>query len=189
MPETNGQLEQASPVAVAYARSLLELANERNVAQEVGGEMKVISQLMSDNPSFKEFLANPSVGQNERSKVIDKIFKGQVSELVYNLIRVADSKGRAGILDEIADAFLKLLDEQLGNVDVQVTTARELDGGQEDAIRQRISQVLGKNPILHKQVDESIIGGLVVRVGDKVMDASVKTQLKSMREKLLASGA
>ena len=63
MPETNGQLEQASPVAVAYARSLLELANERNVAQEVGGEMKVISQLMSDNPSFKEFLANPSVGR------------------------------------------------------------------------------------------------------------------------------
>ena len=72
---------------------------------------------------------------------------------------------------------------------MQVTTARQLDGGQEEAIRQRISQVLGKNPILHKHVDESIIGGLVVRVGDKVMDASVKTQLKSMRERLLASGA
>ena len=64
----------------------------------------------------------------------------------------------------------------------------QLEAG-EPAIRQRISQVLGKNPILHKRVDESIIGGLVVRVGDKVMDASVKTQLKSMRERLLASGA
>ena len=187
--DTNGQVDQASPVAVAYARSLLELANERNTARDVGEEMKAISQLMKENPQFKEFLANPAVGHNDRQRVIENVFKGQASELVYNLIRVANAKGRAGVLDEIAATYSKLLDEQLGNIDVQVTTARDLDGGQEDAIRQRISQVLGKNPILHKHVDESIIGGVVVRVGDKVMDASVKTQLKSMRERLLASGA
>ena len=103
--DTNGQLEQASPVAVAYARSLLELANERHVAQDVGGEMKAISQIMSENPSFKEFLANPAVGETERSHVIEKVFKGQASELVYNLIRVANAKGRAGVLDEIAATY------------------------------------------------------------------------------------
>jgi F-type H+-transporting ATPase subunit delta len=185
----NDRSVQSSPISVIYARSLLELANERNSAQEVGEEMKAIGQLMAENPHFKEMLANPSIGQTQRIDLIDKLFKGRASELVYNLIRIANSKGRAAILGEIASTYLKLLDEQLGNVDVQVTTARELDGGQEEAIRQRIGQVLGKNPILHTHVNDAIIGGVVVRVGDKVMDASVKTQLKSMREKLLTSGA
>src|SRR5436305_12157465 len=119
MSNTNGHPVQASPIAVIYARSLLELANERGSAAEAGEEMKAIGQLMAENPHFKEMLSNPAINQAQRIELIDKLFKGRASELVYNLIRIANSKGRAGILDEITSTYLKLLDEQLGNVDVQ----------------------------------------------------------------------
>jgi F-type H+-transporting ATPase subunit delta len=178
-----------SPAAVAYARSLLELANERGQAKEVGEEMKAVGQILAENPGFKEFLSNPSVGATERSNTFDKLFKGQASELVYSMIRVANEKGRAGILDEIAAEYTKLLDVQLGNVDVDVTSATELEPDQRETINQRVNGMLGKNANLHHHVDASIIGGLVVRIGDKVLDASVKSQLKSLRERMLASHA
>lgn len=184
--DTNEQTLIHSPIALAYARSLLELANERHQANEVGEEMKAIRQIVAENPQLKEFLSNPSIGAVQRLALIDSLFKGQASDLVYNLIRVANEKHRAGLLGDVAALYLKLLDQQLGNVDVQVTSAQELDASQEEAIHRRVGQLLGKNPILHKRVDDAIIGGLIVRVGDKVLDASVKTQLGAMRKRLLA---
>ena len=180
---TNSQTSQQSPIAMTYARSLLELANERGQAAEIGQEMRDLAGILASNPQFKEFFSNPSISSAERARKIDAMFKGQVSDLLFNLISVANQKGRSGLLGEIAATFNVLLDEQLGNVDVNLTSAQALDDGQAQSIGQRVGQILGKNAILHRRVDDSIIGGLIVRVGDKVLDASVKTQLKSLRQR------
>jgi len=184
---TNSQTSQLSPVAMVYAHALLELANQHGQAQQIGDEMQELGRILADNPRFKEFFSNPAISSSERARKIDVMFKGQVSDLLFNTIRVANQKGRAGLLGDMAAAFKVLMDAQSGNVDVNVTSAQELDEAQAQSIGQRVSQVLGKNAILHRRVDDSIIGGLIVRVGDKVLDASVKTQLKSLRQRLLAS--
>jgi F-type H+-transporting ATPase subunit delta len=180
--------EHSSPLSVSYARSLLELANERHQAREIGQELEHLRDVMSRDPDFKEFLANPGISSVQRGEAIERVFSGRASELFYNFLRVANEKGRLGMLDQIASAYDQLLDEQLGNVEVDVTSAQPLNAEQVAQIGRRISDALGKTAIVHQTVDDSIIGGLVVKVGDRVLDASVRQQLNAMRQQLL-SGA
>jgi F-type H+-transporting ATPase subunit delta len=176
-----------NPTAVAYARSILDLANEHNQAQEFGQELAIIGELLKQNPSFAEFLADPGIGATERTAALEKLFRGRASPLVMNLMGVLNTRGRLNLLTAVADAYAVLLDEQLGNVEVDVTVAQKLDPSQLDQVRQRVSQALGKNAIVHQYVDEEIIGGLVLRVEDRFIDASVKYQLEAMRERMLAA--
>jgi len=176
----------SSPLAVAYARSLLELANERHHAREIGQEIQGLADILAADPNFRDFLANPGIGTAERGAVIERTFKGRLSEMLYNLLRVANEKGRLGILDQIAAAYAHLLDEQLGNVDVEVISAQHLDAEQVAHVGRRVSDLLHKTAIVHQTLDESIIGGLVIKVGDQVLDASIRQQLQSMRQRLLS---
>ena len=176
-----------NPTAVAYARSLLELANERDQADEIGRDMASVGEIVRDNPTFAAFLADPGIGAAERTATLDKLFRGRAHPLVANLLHVLNSRGRLALLDAVAGAFADLLDAQRGNVEVDVTVARRLDGDQLETVRRRVSQALGKNAVVHQHVDEDIIGGLVIRVEDRLIDASVRSQLEAMRQRMLAA--
>ena len=176
-----------NPTAIAYARSILELANEQQQAEEFGQELAAIGELLQQNPSFASFLADPGIAASERTAAIDRLFRGRVSPLVMNLLGVLNIRGRLNLLGAVADAYADLLDEQLGNIEVDVTVAQKLDPSQLELVRQRVSQALGKNAVVHQYVDEDIIGGLVLRVEDRLIDASVKAQLEAMRERMLAA--
>ena len=177
----------SNPTAVAYARSLLELANERSQADEIGREMAAIREITEQNPTFASFLADPGIGAAERTDTLNRIFRDRASPLVMNFLGVLNNKGRLRLLGSIAEAYGNLLDEQQGNVEVDVTVAQRLSPDQLEQVRQRVSEALGKNAVVHQYVDENIIGGLVLRVEDRLIDASVKYQLEAMRERLLAA--
>src|ERR1700712_5072158 len=97
--------QHTSPLAVAYARSLLELANERHQAREIGHEIDGLRSALAEAPDFREVMANPGISSTDRLAALDRVFKGRVSELLYNLLRVANEKGRLGILDQITQAY------------------------------------------------------------------------------------
>jgi len=176
-----------NPTAVAYARSLLELASERGQADEVGREMAAVRELLDQNPTFAAFLADPGISSTERGATFEKLFRGRASQLAFNFLGVVNSKGRTRLLGAIAQAYNDLLDQQKGNVEVDVTVAQRLNPDQLEQVRQRVSQALGRNAVVHQYVDENIIGGLVLRVEDRLIDASVRYQLEAMRERLLAA--
>ena len=180
-------VSSTNPTVVAYARSLLELANERGEVEEIGREMAGVLELTQQNPTFAEFLADPGIGAAERTATLDRVFRGRASPLLMNFLGVLNNKGRLRLLGSISEAFTDLLDEQRGNVEVDVTVAQRLSPEQLEQVRQRVSQALGKNAVVHQYVDENIIGGLVLRVEDRLIDASVKYQLEAMREKLVAA--
>jgi F-type H+-transporting ATPase subunit delta len=181
------QQSVTSPIAITYARSLLDLANEQQQAEAVGQEMSDLRQLVADHPGFAEILANPGVAEAERRALLGRVFQGRVSPLVWNFLGVLNAKGRLGLLGQMADAYADLLDEQLGKVEVDVTVARRLEADQLEQLGRRVGQALGRNAVVHQYVDESIIGGLVLRVQDQLIDASVRSQLDSLRERLLAA--
>ena len=104
-----------------------------------------------------------------------------------NFLGLLNSKGRLGLLREIIDEYDDLLEAQLGNVEVDFTVAQKLTPEQLETARQRVSSAIGRNAVIHQYVDESIIGGLVLRVQDKLIDASVRQQLESMKRQLLAA--
>ena len=177
----------ASPAALAYAQSLLELATEQNQAEAIGQELAVLRQLVDENPSFREVLSNPSVSVDERAKLLDRIFRGSLSPLLFSTLGVMNQKNRLGLLSQIAQGYDDLLGEQLGKVEVDVTVAQKLSAEQLETARKQIGQALGRDAVIHQYVDDQIIGGVVLRVGDKLIDASVRYQLQAMKEQLLAA--
>jgi F-type H+-transporting ATPase subunit delta len=179
------ELTHFSPTAEAYARSLLELAG--NDAAPAGHDLDQIREIVETNRTFRLYLADPAIGELERGETLKRIFAGKISPLLMNFIGVLNEKGRLGMLVEIADAYDHLLDEKLGKIEVDVIVAQKLSPDQLEQVRQKVSSALKKDAVVHQYVDESIIGGLVLRVQDKLIDASVKTQLAAMKEKLLAA--
>jgi len=184
MPATT---KQSGP-AVQYAQALLELANEHGQAEQIGAELVQIQQIVEANRSFTLFLADPSIGEAERKRLIEAVFKGRLTPLLMNTLGVLNANGRLALLPQMAVAYQQLLDEQLGKVEVDMTVAHELDPAGLEQARQRIGQALGKNAVVHQKVDDSIIGGMVLQIGDKLIDASVKSQLETMKKQLLAAG-
>ena len=177
----------ASPAALAYAQSLLELAGERKQEEPVGQELDALRQIVDENPSFREVLTNPSVSIDERARLLGSVFRNNVSELVFNTLGVLNQKNRLGLIGQIAQGYSDLLDEKLGKVEVDLTVAQKLSPEQLEQARQRIGQALGREAVVYQYVDENVLGGVVMRVGDKLIDASVRYQLQAMKEQLLAA--
>jgi len=177
--------QKASPTAVAYARSLLELATEQRTPEPTGQELAGIQQILRDQPAFRQYLADPSITSGERRAALDRIFRGNVSQLVLNFLGVVNDHDRLGLLSQIIDAYEDLLDEQLGKVEVDVYVAQKLLADQLEQVRQRVGAALKKDAIVHQYVDDSVIGGLILRVGDKLIDASARSQLRALKEKLI----
>jgi F-type H+-transporting ATPase subunit delta len=178
-----------SQAAVSYARALLELADEQKQIEPIGQELSSLRELVETDETFRLYLADPSIGGIERWAVLKRVFDGKLSPLVLHFLGVLNDKGRLGLLAEIANAYDDLLDEKLGKVEVDLIVAQKLSPDQLEEAKRRISDALKREAVVHPYVDDSIIGGLVLRVGDKLIDASVKSQLAAMRERLLAANS
>ena len=175
--------------ANAYARSLLELANESGQADEIGRELTDLRRVLTETPSFRLYLSDPGVTDAERTAVLDRVLRGKVSPLLWKFLGVLNEKGRLGQLTQLAEVYDEQLELQKGTVEVDVTVAQPLAPDQLDLVRQRVSQALGKSAIVKEHVDESIIGGLILRVGDKQIDSSVRYQLGSLKQRLMGARA
>ena len=181
------QSNRNTPIATRYARALLQLANEKQQAEPIRGELRAIREVLDANPTFAAMLADPSVSQARHATLIERTFNGRATPMIVNVLGLLNSKGRIGLLREIVDVYEELVEEQLGNVEVDVTVAQRLSPEQLEQVRQRVSKAIGRNAVVHQYVDDSIIGGLVLRVQDRLIDASVRYQLQAMRERLLAA--
>lgn len=179
--------QHSSPLATAYAKSLLELALEQNQAEPIGKELADLEKVLESDPAFETFLASPAIGEVERGQVIEKVFRGRVSPLLANFMGVVNRKGRLGLLKQIAASYQTLLEERLGLIEVDVISAQRLTPDQLEEVRRKVSAALKREAIVHQYVDESIIGGLLIRVEDQLLDASVKAQLRAIRRQLLAA--
>jgi F-type H+-transporting ATPase subunit delta len=176
-----------STTAFAYAESLLSVANDQKQAEAIAAELHAIVGIVDANPLFKQFLSDPAIGAEKRSGLVERVFEGGVSPLLWNFLTVLSRRDALPILAQIAGAYAQLFEEQLGKVEVDVTTAQKLSDEELESVRQRISSALKRDAVVHQYVDDSIIAGLVLRVGDTMIDGSVKSQLQSLRHQLLAA--
>ena len=175
-----------SPAARAYAQSLIELAGDQSAAA-IRQELTDIRKILTDNKSFRLYLVDPGISVESRDATIKNIFGGRASALVVNFLGLLNAKSRLRLLDEIIAAYGHLLDAKLGQIHATVTVASALSATDLSEVQARVSKALGKSATLEQKVDESIIGGLVLRVEDKIIDASVRQQLRAMKSSFLAS--
>jgi F-type H+-transporting ATPase subunit delta len=175
------------PAVHAYATSILQLAKESGQVDPIAGELREIHQILSENPAFQSLLADPGVSEAEREQVLKRVFAGKINQILMNALGVMNNKGRLGILSEVAQNYQDLLDEERGKIEVDVTVAQKLSNEELEQVRRRVGEALKKDVIIHQYVDDSIIGGLIVRVQDKLIDASVRTQLQMIKQQMLSS--
>jgi F-type H+-transporting ATPase subunit delta len=178
---------KAQPDAVArvYASSLFEIAEAvggQESIESTMGELEDILELAKQDASFGEFLASQILSSDDRSRSIETIFRGRASDHVVNFLKVLSDKGRLGRLASIAAAYDQLVQKHFGRIEVDVYTASPASEELLGSLRERLRSVLDKEPVLHPYVDESMIGGLRLRIGDELVDASVSTQLRKIRE-------
>ena len=153
--------------------------------QQVDDELRGLREVIEANPTFRAFLRDPGIGEQERAQTLKRVFGGKLAPLVMNFLGVVNAHGRLGRLEEIARAYDELLDERLGKIEVDVTVAQRLGADQLEQVRRSVSAALKKDAVVHQYVDESIIGGIVLRVQDRLIDASVRAQLEGMRRRML----
>jgi F-type H+-transporting ATPase subunit delta len=185
--------ETVDAVARVYAQSLLELADAAggdDKIVETGGELSVIAEMIRDDAEVAEFLRSPIVDSDKRAESLRRIFEGRVSDLVLRFMLVLNGKGRLGEFGAMTSAYDQLVNERMGRVEVDVMTVDgSLGADQLALLAEKVKAKLGQEPVFHQYADESLIGGLVLRVGDQLIDGSVRGQLRRMREELLASGS
>ncbi|MFQ5351199.1 MAG: ATP synthase F1 subunit delta [Thermoanaerobaculia bacterium] len=176
--------EQQLAVAGVYARALLALAMDRDEADQVEGELGEVAGLLGANPELDSYLSSPLVDEEGRAAAIEKAFRQRASELVVNTLQVMNGKGRLGLLRALAEAYRLENEHRRGEVDVEVTTAVELS----DDLRRRIavaaSRYAGRTARLIERVDPELLGGLVLRIGDRKIDSSLARQIHDAREGL-----
>lgn len=183
---------QPDALAHVYARSLLELVESkggRPAVEDTLGELEDILELARSNPKFGELFASRVVSAKARAKSLDTIFKGRVNNYTLWFLQVLNEKGRLGHLGAVVAAFEQRSQDKYGVVEVDLYTAEALATQTGDTIKRRLGEVLKKDVVIHGYVEPAMIGGIKIQIGDQLIDASVATRLRQMRDRLSNQGA
>ena len=178
-------------LANVYARSLFELAtddggNERVL--EVSEELEQICELARQERELGLFFSSPVIDATKRGKALSAIFANNVTELTHRFLLVLNLKGRLNHFESIASSFDALVQEAFGRVEVDVYTPTPVDAESINIIKTRITEMLGKEPVLHPYIDSSMLGGIKLRIGDQLIDGSVQTRLRRLSETIKTRG-
>jgi F-type H+-transporting ATPase subunit delta len=170
----------AQQVGALYGKAILGAAGQ-DVDDIVSQLNSIVQDCFARNPSLEKILASPRVNQADKEQLIDRIFSGKVHGTLLNFLKVLCRRNRVGSLRGIQTCANEMRDEQLGKIRVTVTSAFALTADQRAAITSSLSQSLGQQAVIDERVDPSLLGGILIRVGDKVYDGSVQGMMSSMR--------
>lgn len=177
-----------SRLAKVYAEALLRAALQQNAVDATGDELAhFVSDVLDSSPTIESFLASPVIGKKSKSSTLTAALAGHSSDLLRGLFDVLTRNGRLELFRGIAAAYHQLLDERAGRIPVKVTTAIDLSESQRETLNATLGEILKHQPMLAVRVDPDLIGGMVVQIGDRVIDTSIRTRLQSIRHRLLES--
>ena len=168
-----------------YSDALLAAAQKGGALEEVVTDIAGVGDLFQANRGLLEGLIIGSKSTDETDALIVKAFGGKVHQLVLNLLRLLNGKSRLSLVPALADRVKRDSDRLLGRCRVRVVSVRELTSEQSQTLSRQLQERLGLMPVLEHSVDPSLIGGLVIRVGDLQFDSSIRSRLEQLRKNLL----
>ena len=175
-----------TPVAMRYARALIQAAEERDALERVREDLEGLRDLIRESEDLRAFLGDPLIYPEQKRTAVRRLFSGRIGDLTLNFLLLLCDKRRERGLDGIIRAFLALLDDRRGLITAHVRSARELSQEQRTRLAQRLSAWSGKQVRLDVEVDEGLRAGFVTRMGDHVFDATLEAQLNRMRQRLVS---
>ena len=174
-----------SRISRRYAKALLSLGQENGQYAEYGRNLKEFADFCSANEEFFRVISNRLFSVEERKKILEIVLeKSLFTDVVKNFLRLLLEKNRIGIVDSITDYYLKLTDEISGITRADVITAKPLKTDALERLEKALMELTSKDVRMEVKENESLIGGVIVKIGDLVLDGSVKAQLKGLKESL-----
>lgn len=177
---------ELNTVAAHYASAIFDLAEKEGKTDRVDGDVAAINLTLQSEPQFAKLMRHPGVPADEKKKLIVDMFKGKCDDLTMRLIEMLTDRRRLEILPALEVAYKNLLREKKNIVVGALISAEPLDDMQRKHLESKLRQKLGKQIELQMEVDTSLLGGYILRLGDQVIDGSLKGRLRSVERSLLS---
>ncbi|ADR22548.1 ATP synthase subunit delta [Marivirga tractuosa] len=171
-------------IASRYSKSLMDLAVEKNQLEDIKADMELLSKVCKENREFVLMLNNPILESVKKAAVIRAVFKDKVQEMTSLFFDIVSRKHRESVLPEMAKVFKQLYNEHKGIITAEVTTTFKLDDSLRPEVIKIVKEISGKEVELNEKVDEALIGGFLIRVGDKQIDETIQSKLNDLRREL-----
>ena len=165
-----------------YARALFDLAVEKDATDQWAVDLARLAEVMQDE-QFNPFLKHAEVPLERKISALATVL-ADVDPLVRNLGSLLITRGSVDSIGDVSLAYNRLVDERLGRQQVEVTTAVELDAAGVDRVRQFIANLIQRDVVVSTRVDESILGGMVIQIGDRLLDGSTRSKLEELRKQI-----
>ena len=165
-----------------YAQAIFDLALENNEVEQWGQDLEVVSEAFQDS-DFAALMKHADMSAADKRAATGSVLAG-VRTMVRNLVDLLVSKGSVDSIADVYTSYTELLDQHLGRQRVEVTTAIALDEAEANRITSFVSELVRREVVLTTKVDESILGGLVIQIGDRLLDGSTKARLDGLKNRL-----
>lgn len=166
-----------------YAQAIFALAKEQNKLEQWSQDLETIVSVLAE-PEVQNFLENPKTSRESKQQFVTNTLSGRTNPEALNLARLLIQRERQSHVTGIKDEFVRLWNQERGIVEAEVTVAESLSPDEEKAIQQKLSALTGRTVTIRTSVDPAIMGGLVARVGDTLIDGSVRTRLQNLKKQL-----
>lgn len=171
-------------VATRYAGALLASAKGEGVLEGVAESYAAVMELVAGNKQLVTFMDSPQVATQEKKELLKSVFGQKIEPVLLHFFYLLIDKKRIENFRDIGEEFAALVEEEMGVIRAQVTTAVSMADDLADGLKAKLAQITGKEIILEKKVDPAVIGGACVMLGDKVLDGTVRTNLDLLRKTL-----
>jgi F-type H+-transporting ATPase subunit delta len=169
----------------SYAEALFQVARAEETLDRVEEELTTLNKALDSNAELREFLSNPKISFDGKKSALSKIFGGKISPITLHWMNMVVDQGRQRRLSTIIEAFFTLAQEAREKVTAEVITSIPLSEDLAKRLEQELSKVTKKRVFLKLMVDDSILGGIIVKVEDKVIDGSVKHRLEEIKNEMV----
>tara|TARA_Y100001960_G_C14704387_1_gene843535 strand:- start:43 stop:630 length:588 start_codon:yes stop_codon:yes gene_type:complete len=179
----------ASGLAGRYATALFELSDEEKQLDQVASDLNAIKSMLSNSEDLRRFIQSPVVAREDQQKAMQALLQeAGIGQLTRNLIGVVVDNRRLHSLSSIIDGYFSLLAKARGETTAEVISANSLSKAQQDAIMVSLKREMGSKVTLETRVDETLLGGIIVKIGSKMIDTSLKTKLAQLRLAMKGAG-
>ncbi|OUM85054.1 MAG: ATP synthase F1 subunit delta [Bacillus thermozeamaize] len=175
-------------VAKRYAKAMFELALEQGRLDEIAADLTLIRDSIDQHAPWREWLANPQVSAQDKQSAVRQLYGEKVSPEVLHLLLILLKNRRALLISQVVRSYLDMVDEYKGVVHAHVSSAFPLTETEEEHLAASLKELTGKTEVvLHKETDPELIGGVLVRIGDRLYDGSVRGLLQRMEKQLVTA--
>ncbi|MFC0216399.1 F0F1 ATP synthase subunit delta [Paenibacillus chartarius] len=176
-------------VAKRYAKALFDLAQEQGIVSQVEEDLSAVITIIKENVELNQLLLHPNIESSAKTNMLKQLFEGRVSEAVLGTIILLVTRGREEVLPYVLADYVQIASEALNQATAYVTAPYELSDADKASVAEHFGKLSGKTIRVHTTIDKSLLGGIKVRIGDRLYDGSLSGKLNRLEKKLTETQA